>query len=150
MKVLNARTARIRDIRAMAGKAFLDGPKIYNTPELEGPLLDLAAANANGIKAVIYLVDNAVEPFYECAVLNECGRLQYQYMPSRSWTQGGPIIEENKIDISAPDAYSEDQRWYSGMYNGNAHMRSEARGETPLLSAMRTFVISRLGLQVTL
>jgi hypothetical protein len=138
----------------MAGRASLDGPKVYNTLELEGPLLDLAVANANGIKAVLHLIDNPIGPFYECSVLNEDGRLHYQYIPSRLWTQGGSIIEDNKIDISAPDEYDDDQRWFAGCWRGvsaaGARMLSQARGETPLLAAMRSFVLHRTGLQVTL
>jgi hypothetical protein len=61
-------SARIRDIRAMAGRAMLDGPHDYKTDNLEGPLLDLAVAKAVGLKAVIHLVDNALAPFYECCV----------------------------------------------------------------------------------
>jgi len=88
---IQGQAAKIRDIRAMAGRAMLDGPHDYRTEDLEGPLLDLAVSKAVGLKAVIHLVDNALAPFYECCVLNECGRLQYQYIPSRMWSQGGPL-----------------------------------------------------------
>lgn len=139
--ILDARTARIREIRAMAGKAFLDGPKKYKVDKLEGPLLDLAVANAEGIKAVIHLVPNAVEPFYECAVLNECGRLQYQFMPSRDWVQGGPIVEREMLGIMpVSDAW-----WRAGDVDG-----ANGFGPTPLVAAMRCYVTSKIGEEVEL
>lgn len=139
--ILNAHTARIREIRAMAGKAFLDGPKKYKVDELDGPLLDLAVANAEGIKAVIYLVPNAIAPFYECAVLNGCGRLQYQFMPSRDWTQGGPIVEREMLGIMpVSDAW-----WRAGGVDG-----ANGLGPSPLVAAMRCHVKSKLGDEVEL
>lgn len=139
--ILDARTARIREIHAMAGKAFLDGPKKYKVDKLEGPLLDLAVANAEGIKAVIHLVPNAVEPFCECSVLNECGRLQYQFMPSRNWAQGGPIVEREMLGIMpVSDAW-----WRAGDVDG-----ANGFGPTPLVAAMRCHVESKLGDEVEL
>lgn len=38
---VDGRAACIREIRAMAGRAMLDGPHDYRTEELEGPLLFL-------------------------------------------------------------------------------------------------------------
>lgn len=57
---IQGRAAKIRDIRAMAGRAMLDGPHDYRTEDLEGPLLDLAVSKAVGLKAVIHLVDDAL------------------------------------------------------------------------------------------
>ena len=135
--VLDPKNVRIKEIRKMAGRAFLDGPHTYNVADIEGPLLDLAVANGRGLKAVIYLVDNAISPFYECSVLNELGRLQYQFTPSRAWHQGGYIIEEEKISI------------ISNPFGGwDAHI--EQLGElfchdAPLVAAMRMYVYSKFG-----
>lgn len=133
---LNGRPARIREIREMAGRAMLDGPHDYKVVDLEGPLLDLAVSKAEGLKAVIHLVDNAISPFYECCVLNECGRLQYQYIPSRLWTQGGAILEREMLGVMpVSDAW-----WRAGDVDG-----ADGFGPTPLVAAMRCYVSAKLG-----
>lgn len=143
---VNGRPARIREIRAMAGRAMLDGPHDYKVADLEGPLLDLAVSKAEGLKAVIHLVDNALSPFFECCVLNESGRLQHQYMPSRDWTTGGPIIDRERLQVG-PRLVDGD--WYGAWrsvclsWEGRTHTDVEA--EAPLLAAMRCYVISKLG-----
>jgi hypothetical protein len=130
--------ARIREIRAMAGRAMLDGPHDYMTDELEGPLLDLAVAKAVGLAAVIHKVDNAVEPFFECCVLNESGRLQYQFIPSRGWCQGGPLVEEHRISLT-----ERGDRWAADVRGGWA-----IEAATPLLAAMRALVARKMGATV--
>ena len=128
--------ATLRQIREMAGRAMLDGPRGYKTEELEGPLLDLAVAKAVGLAAVIHKVDNAVAPFFECCVLNECGRLQYQYTPSRCWSQGGPLVEEHGISLVERGG----GKWSADMRAG---LLVEAG--SPLLAAMRALVAQKLG-----
>lgn len=130
--------ATLRQIREMAGRAMLDGPHDYAVEDLEGPLLDLAAAKAVGLGAVIHKIDNAVEPFFECCVLNGCGRLQYQYAPSRLWSQGGPLIEEHRISITA--------HGYKWLADVSSEWVIEA--PTPLIAAMRALVIRILGTRV--
>lgn len=133
---IGGRAARIREIRAMAGRAMLDGPHDYRTEDLEGPLLDLAVAKAVGLAAVIHKVDNAIAPFFECCVLAEDGRLQYQFTPSRGWCQGGPIAEENCISLT----HRGGKRWAADAPGGWL-MEADA----PLLAAMRALVAWRLG-----
>jgi hypothetical protein len=74
--------------------------------------------------------------------------------PSTDWEHGGPIIERERIDISAPEEWSDDERWYAGMYQGkdaqHSHMKHEARGPTPLIAAMRAYVASKFGEEVEL
>jgi hypothetical protein len=141
--------ATLKQIRAMAGRAFLDGPHDYVVGQLVGPLLDLAVSKAEGIKAVIHLVDNPVGPFYECCVLNECGRLQHQYIPSRMWSQGGPIIETNSIELMP--TYAEESsanpcgEWAATAHGPHLHF---GNGPTPLVAAMRAYVCSKLGTTV--
>lgn len=150
-QVLDVRAHRrggptLKQIRAMAGRAFLDGPHDYATDELIGPLLDLAVSKAEGLKAVIHKVDNAIEPFFECCVLNECGRLQYQYLPSRAWHQGGRFIEEHNIELLP--TYSEASNaepcgeWAATLHGPQLHF---GQGPTPLVAAMRAYVHAKLG-----
>lgn len=133
---VDGRAARIREIRAMAGRAMLDGPHDYRTEELEGPLLDLAVAKAVGLAAVIHKVDNAIAPFFECCVLNDSGRLIYQYTPSRGWTQGGPLVEEHRISL----LYLGNGRWAADIFAGRV-----VEADSPLLAAMRSLVGRKLG-----
>lgn len=133
---VSGRAARIREIRAMAGRATLDGPHDYRTEELEGPLLDLAVAKAVGLSAVIHKVDNAIAPFFECCVLSESGRLQYQYTPSRGWSQGGPLVEEHRISLIDRG----NGRWAADVWAGGV-----MEADSPLLAAMRALVARKLG-----
>lgn len=151
--ILDTRIARLTEIRAMAGRALLSGPKEYTVSELEGPLLDLAVANAAGLKAFIHLVDNAISPFYECCVLNGSGRLQYQFQPSRSWSQGGPIIELERIHLIAPTGASREFWATIDPYLESIvapPTGANAYGKSPLEAAMRCYVIHKLGSEVTL
>lgn len=132
---IGGRAARIREIREMAGRAMLDGPHDYKTQDLDGPLLDLAVSKAIGLSAVIHRVDNAIAPFWECCILNQRGRLIYQYLPSRNWSQGGDLIEEHHINLT---------------YLGNSRWAAEIKGErfeadAPLLAAMRALVSRLIG-----
>lgn len=148
---IQGRAARIRDIRAMAGRAMLDGPHDYQADSLEGPLLDLAVSKAVGLKAVIHLVDNALAPFYECCVLNESGRLQYQYIPSRMWGQGGPLVEDHSIEL-IPTYETNNLAEPCGQWAATLH-GSElfcTIGPAPLVAAMRALVKAKLGATISM
>ena len=138
---VGGRAASIREIRAMAGRAMLDGPHDYRTEDLEGPLLDLAVAKAVGLAAVIHKVNNAIAPFFECCVLSEDGRLKYQYTPSRGWCQGGPIVEDNCISLTHRGGV----RWAADAPGGWC-----VEADAPLLAAMRALVVWRLGDMVSM
>ena len=63
------------------------------------------------------------------------------YSPSTDWSQGGPIIEREKIAL-APDIHH--TRW-------SATLRGEAYiywAQTPLIAACRCYVASKLGDEV--
>lgn len=61
------------------------------------------------------------------------------YRPSTDWSQGGPIIEREKIKTD-PRAGS----WTATIWN-EAMTQNPAFGPTPLIAAMRCFVASKLG-----
>jgi hypothetical protein len=104
----------------------------YKTAELTGALLDAAVAVAEG-----------EDP-------SKVKSLRY----SRSWRDGGRIIERERIDVSAPDEFSDDERWFAGIYHGSARHATprccEMRGDTPLIAAMRAYVAHKLGEEVEL
>jgi hypothetical protein len=67
---------------------------------------------------------------------------EYQYNPSTDWSQGGRLIERERISI-------EDCQDGAGLYWEATRIEppavSEARGPTPLIAAMRCYVVSQLG-----
>jgi hypothetical protein len=91
------------------------------TSELTGHALDWAVAKCEG-----YRLDLVPEG---------------SYAPSTDWSQGGPIIEREKITLRIWDdedyvhAYIDTGKdWYEG--------------DTPLIAAMRCYVASKLGDEV--
>ncbi|HET8689268.1 MAG TPA: DUF2591 domain-containing protein [Methanosarcina sp.] len=68
-------------------------------------------------------------------------RVGRQYDPTSNWSQGGPIIEREKISIgTALDSgywLATNSQHPSGRYNQN--------GPTPLIAALRCYVSSKLG-----
>ena len=65
------------------------------------------------------------------------------FMPDTYWQQGGPIVEQNKIDVMWCG-----DRWcaYTMTTDGQSQLITE--GDTPLLAAMRGFVAANLGDEV--
>lgn len=65
------------------------------------------------------------------------------YIPSRSWDQGGPIIEREKIDIEwrSIEGCRAKLEWLDEPFH-------EGFGSTPLVAAMRCYVASKLGEEV--
>ena len=59
---------------------------------------------------------------------------------STDWSQGGPIIEREAIQLT-PDEYA--GTWAA--YMTNAGEPYEGTGTTPLIAAMRCFVASKMG-----
>lgn len=71
--------------------------------------------------------------------VRECtGRKEWNYKPSTDWSQGGPIIEREKITI---EWTGED--WMAYIWHD-----AEFFGPTPLIAAMRCYVASKLGDEV--
>ena len=98
------------------------------TSELQGAALDWAVAKCEGhaashLKGFIYEVDwrNKRTPHY-----------------STNWTQGGPIIEREHVNLDHDGGL-----WWAHDSRGISHC-----GETPLVAAMRLYVHWRLGLMV--
>lgn len=79
------------------------------------------------------------------------------WKPSSKWADGGVIIERELIslDVATTD-YDEDKGglvllpkpvWYAVKENGDDE-ETLARGETPLIAAMRCYVASKLGTEI--
>jgi hypothetical protein len=73
---------------------------------------------------------------------------QEEYSPSTNWAQGGPIIEEEGIEIrvhcthnNVITSWAAEKDWPMNKTVGHC-------GPTPLIAAMRCFVASKLGDEV--
>lgn len=65
--------------------------------------------------------------------------------PSGNWSQGGPIIEREKIATGFDDAH---WLWVGTIYGDDTKPDVFQYGPTPLVAAMRCFVASKLGEEV--
>ena len=67
------------------------------------------------------------------------------YSPYSGWAKCGPIIEREKIDLSWDvELAHKDGRW-----RAEIDVMYESEGQTPLIAAMRCYVASKLGDDVT-
>lgn len=111
--------------------------KRVKTSELIDATLDWAVATALGLG---YRNDEKYGPM--CFRPSSTrGTVAWDSKPlpySTDWSQGGPIIEREKITFS-----DHSTGWAAG-YNGTLN----AFGPTPLVAAMRCFVTSKLGNEV--
>ena len=96
------------------------------TSELTGAALDWAVAKCEGVtegKDSAWYYDR---------------RNAYNY--STDWAQGGPIIEREKITLE----------WTGEDWMGYIWHDAEFFGPTPLIAAMRCYVASKLGDNITI
>ena len=111
------------------------------TAELTGPALDWAVGYiqcffATGGKPILS------RDLMAAAIRNGMAS------PSTDWSQGGPIIEREKIRLVFRDLGA-DSYWFAEAfeaYNGNQYISGS--GPTLLIAAMRCYVASRLGAEV--
>jgi hypothetical protein len=69
--------------------------------------------------------------------------------PSTDWSQGGPIIEREKIDLNHYRLADKTAMWEaSGSIGAKGAGYRYAVGPTPLIAAMRCYVASKLGEEV--
>ena len=101
------------------------------TKDLEGPALAYAIAQ---FTPDLMQIGN-------CFYIRDAEGERVLFNPAGNWSQGGPIIEREKIDTEFDPNGAEvvmarlwrDKRKY------------RAYGPTPLIAAMRAFVVSKLG-----
>lgn len=101
--------------------------------ELQGAALDWVVAKAEGFTANQAWTHGKVALWKGKAC---------KYSPSTDWSQGGPIIEREYIQLEI------DLAWVATRIEGSSV--SEEHGPTPLIAAMRCYVASRLGDEVTI
>ena len=67
-----------------------------------------------------------------------------EFEPSENWADGGPIIEREKLCITA----SVEGDWTAFCVSDEMDMQWICRGPTPLIAAMRCYVASKMGDEV--
>lgn len=126
------------------------------TAELAGPALDWAVATAEGrddIKISKMLQMFGGEYYIELNsrwdVISPGSAI---YKPRERWSQGGPLIEREKIIIIPPVSWCIERGetdWEARVdpYFESMHSKPEhsCLGDTPLIAAMRCFVSSKMG-----
>ena len=103
---------------------------MIKTKDLIGAALDWAVAKSEGW----HIADD-----YWISDPREAGTGQplSDFNPSTDWSQGGPIIEREKIQIKE-NGFG---HWFAKKFINDGWVR----GKTPLLAAMRSYVLSKLG-----
>lgn len=133
---------------------------IMKVSELEGVQLDAWVARADGMA---WLVDNLIRG--EAPYLTGDEGEYIQYSPSTDWSQGGLIIERERINIVDHAAYHRqppgkldtdrlDQ--FAALIgdpmnlwdHGGFDFFCTQKGPTPLIAAMRAYVASKFGDEV--
>lgn len=111
------------------------------TSELQGAALDYAVAKCEGytnFRLNTHRFNN--EP-----LMDKDGKTAWlktlDY--STDWSQGGPIIEREKIDLAH---YEPTDEWQARGYV--QHFYHQGYSPTPLIAAMRCYVASKLGEEV--
>ena len=118
------------------------------TSELTDAALNYAVAVAKG-----YGHFDAGEPcekagFFSLNGHSDCLFLT-DFRPSSLWSQGGPIIEDEQILVGpSPFPTGSDRKFAAGLGCDWDTCTFVATGPTPLVAAMRCYVLSRLGSEV--
>lgn len=105
------------------------------TNELIGPALDWAVAKCDKENLPFISKDGRVF----CQATNNYG----YYSPSTVWSQGGPIIERESIEVTP----CEDMESWASAVVFRQGVETQY-GPTPLITAMRCYVASKLGDEV--
>jgi hypothetical protein len=121
-----------------------------NTSGLTGAALDWAVAYASGrlgqyirdeTRPGASILDMEFDEFGELVVYvpGRAGDPYVPWRPSSDWSQGGPIIERERIELR-------DRAPVFGDFEATIKLGSmNAFGPTPLIAAMRCYVASKLG-----
>ncbi len=111
---------------------------IIKTSELTGSALNWAVAMCEGVTVKKYPESPSL--FF--------GEGFDKYRPSTDWSQGGPIIERERINVHLLD--DKPDIWAANLGNpwGALPNVFSRLGPTPLTAAMRCYVASKLGDEV--
>jgi hypothetical protein len=125
----------------------------YRVNKLDGPLLDAAIAKAEGHNFRVF--SEAASPIGR--PLTIAWRQHYtegdadEFEASSDWAVGGPIIERERISVIR----ARDQDDWEAYVNMPTIIELDdeppiARGPTPLVAAMRAYLVSKVGEEIEL
>jgi hypothetical protein len=106
------------------------------TSELQGVALDWAVAKCEGIE----LSNGCYNRLLVDGRMSAGQKMLTPYNPSTDWALGGPIIEREKMTLE----------WTGEDWMAYIRHDEEYFGPTPLIAAMRCYVVSQLGDEVEL
>ena len=106
-----------------------------NISKLTDAALDWAVAKCEGFTDYDPATEKMLPPRKEYGWVSLC-----EYHFSTDWSQGGPIIERERI---SPTYSLMHKDWQAAYHEGRSSFIQS--GPTPLIAAMRCFVTSRLG-----
>ena len=120
------------------------------TSEAEGEVLNRLVAKCEGIELESGYGVQETSGYYNRLLvdgsMSKGQSMLVRYIPSTDWTQGGPIIERERIAIwweKWDDIDSALPVWGAVRFN-----EKDYYGATPLIAAMRCYVASKLGDEV--
>jgi hypothetical protein len=117
--------------------------------ELTGALLDYWVAMADGWKCRYGIPIRPTEHGPACEVwveLESSHPYWVEFRPTTNWLHAGPYIQDEKIELKWLDATdSQPAQWYAYVH---ALPDRVAYGETPLIAAMRAYVLAEYGNEV--
>ncbi len=115
------------------------------TDNLEGIQLDWVVAHLNKETIQIGNITACNKIIGKCLAWvnhkDDFGTITYE--PSIEWSQGGPIIERERIELGS----------YADQWQATMHLEDGSifeHGPTPLIAAMRCYVASKLGNEINI
>ncbi len=118
------------------------------TADLEGQALDYWVARAEGVFGKSVQWRQLVKP-PELVLWDDTDDNPWPiYRPSSSWAQGGPIIERERMALYCGKQWI---KWRASITHAPQNVPSDNwhEGPTPLIAAMRCFVASKFGAEVS-
>lgn len=128
------------------------------TSELIGAPLNWAVARCEGWDKDTYMMSPDIPKDINGRVIGIMVPIIREYVwyaPSTDWSQGGPIVEREGIELSPIEIDSENgnitfskSRWGARTPYMLLYDEDFIQGPTPLIAAMRCYVASKLGNEV--
>jgi hypothetical protein len=123
------------------------------TQELIGEPLNWAVATCEGF---VNLHQHQLKGHYEVPTFvlamsrpdNDLHWIEFsEFNYNLDWSKGGPIIEDESISIQMayPAEDGNPALWYAAAFSHCVEAPAHAHGPTPLVAAMRCYVLSKLG-----
>ena len=122
------------------------------TADLIGPAIDWAVGTALELPVEVCQIFQYGRPngkHYISIGETDKDGAEVDFVPSKEWAQGGPIIEREELGLKRNAPCSQGREWEaSPSITAKGAGGKWGYGPTPLLAAMRCFVASRLGDEV--